>query len=189
MPHSRASTERPGDRLSKSAYVRNNSRNIIMEEGESDIPFEASTNIHKYALYITNIALGTDVDVMRQWLSRKLQADVVLKKVSREGTQWLSFGLFFNSEHENLNLKMPGLWPKGTEIYKWVENRDGHFGTRRNGNGRHNFRGGFSARGQYHQTTTNVPQNRPQGQVQPKPVANNFRYKYRDQQSLHDQYV
>ena len=154
MPHRPASTERPGNRLSKSAYVRNNSRNIIMDQGESNIPFEASTKIHKYALFVTNIALGTDVKVMKQWLSQKLQTDVVLKSMSREGAQWLSFGLFFNSEHENLNLKMPGLWPMGTEIYKWVENRDGYIGTRHNGNGRNNYRGGFSARGQNHQTTS-----------------------------------
>ena len=189
MPRRGSSTERPGNRLSKSAYVRNNSRNIIRDEGENDIPFQASTNIHKYALFITNIALGTDVNVMKQWLSRKLNADVVLKSMSREGAQCLSFGLFFNSEHENLNMKMPGLWPMGTEIYKWVENREGLFGTRRNGNGRNNSRGGFSARGQYHQTATHVAQNHPQGQGQHRPGAGNFSYKYHDQQRLHAQYV
>ena len=169
--------------------MKNNSLNIIRDERENDIPFEASANIHKYALFITNIALGTDVNVMKQWLSRKLNADVVLKSMSREGAQCFSFSLFFNSEHENLNMKMPRLWPMGTEIYKWVENREGHFGTRRNGNGRNNSRGSFSAQGQYHQTTTHVAQNHPQGQGQHRPGAMNFIYKYPDQQRLHDQYV
>ena len=42
--------------------------------------------------------------------------------LSKQGARFISVGLYCTSEREDLDLKMPGLWPKYTKIYKWKAN-------------------------------------------------------------------
>ena len=85
-------------------------------------------------------------------------------------------------------MKMPGLWLVGTEIFKWDIKRHSHTGTRRNDGQRRSYQGGVSAQGHRHTSPSNVRQNGAQ-QRQHTSTTRNYRYRYQDQQRLHDQYV
>ena len=90
---------------------------MILNDGGSEIPFTANKAIYKYEAFITNLSLNTDEDVMKAHISRTLGVDVTLKPLRRAGITYLSFGLFFSSEFDNIDLRKPGLWPIGTGIY------------------------------------------------------------------------
>ena len=108
--------------------------------------------------------------------------------MTKVGASCLSFGLFFSSEFDNLNMKMPGLWPVGTEIYKWDVNRRGYAGNRRNTGYGSNYQGSISRNGQRHHYQANRS-NRGTQQRQFSQATRDYRYRSPDQQPLHDQYV
>lgn len=127
--------------FSRSYYLRDKQqRNVVLDEGSNSIPFTAVREIHKYELFVTNVSKGTDVNIIKRHVCNMMgTTDVSIKIVSKENAKCLSFGLFFSSECDNLNVKMPGLWPKGTAIYKWSPGRD--VGTNRQSQGRVSARG------------------------------------------------
>ena len=63
------------------------------------------------------------MEVIKNHVSRKLGTNVFLTPLSKEGAPFLSFGLYCRSERDDLDFKMPNLWPDGTQIYKWRTNR------------------------------------------------------------------
>ena len=84
---------------------------------------------------------------------------------------------------------MPGLWPKGTSIYRWIPNRGGYSGNRRNNGTDRNYQGRGNAQGQGHRSPAFQGRNITQEQGQYRPAERDYRYRYPDQQRLHDQYV
>ena len=84
---------------------------------------------------------------------------------------------------------MPGLWPRGTAIYKWDHNRSGYFGNRRISGPDRNNRGSVSAQGQRQQYSVNSGQNGSQSHYQQRHTEREYRYRFPDQQRLHDQYT
>ena len=151
----RGEDEQTAGRLARSNYIKSNQkRSMILDQGSNIIPFSAVKDMHKYELFITNLSLDTDIEVMKIHISGKLGTDISIKPMRKVGAKCLSIGLFFSSEYDNLNMKMPGLWPVGTEVYKWDINRSSYSGNRRN-----HTRGSVSAHGQSHQSPGNDRQN------------------------------
>ncbi len=133
---------------------------MVLDEGGTNIPFSAIKEINKYELYVTNLSLDTDVNIIKRHVSNMLgTSDVTVKSIRKEGDSCLSCGIFFSSKYDNLDVEMPGLWPRGTTIYKWDHNRMGHYGNRRNNGPGRNNQGRSSAQGQRHQSTVNQGQN------------------------------
>ena len=153
--------------LSRSNYLRDKlQKNVVLEEGSTNIPFTAVREIHKYELFVTNVSKETDVSIIKRHVSQMLGiSDITIKIISKENAKCLSFGLFFSSDCDNLNVKMPGLWPGGTAIYKWSPGRV--VGANRQHEGR------VSAQRQRDHR---------------KPLRRDYRYNSRDQQLLHDQH-
>ena len=181
-------TEETGDRLARSNYIRNNqARNMILEQGSNNIPFTAVRKMHKYELFVTNLSSETDTATIKRHISDKLGTEVFIKPMSKVGAQCLSFGLFFSSEYDNLNMKMTGLWPVGTEIYKWDVNRSNYSGTRRNNGSGRNYQGRFSGNRNRNNSSANARSGAQQGQY--SQGTSGYRYRYADQQRLHDQHL
>ena len=181
-------TEETGDRLARSNYIRNNqARNMILEQGSNNIPFTAVRKMHKYELFVTNLSSATDTATIKRHISDKLGTEVFIKPMSKVGAQCLSFGLFFSSEYDNLNMKMTGLWPVGTEIYKWDVSRSNYSGTRRNNGSGRNYQGRFSGHRKRNNSSANARSGAQQGQY--SQGTSGYRYRYADQQRLHDQHL
>ena len=95
-------------------------RNVILDDSEEEIPFSAIRDMYKYEAFVTNIHPDADLNEIKGHIARKLDInDIYIKPMSRTGAPYLSFGLFCKSQRGDLNLKMRGLWPKYTKIYKW----------------------------------------------------------------------
>ena len=155
---------------------------MVLDQGNVNIPFSAVKEINKYELYVTNLSLDTDLNVIKRHLRDKLKTEVFLKPFKKEGALCLSLGVFFSSEFDNLDIKSPSLWPYGTAIYRWDANR------RSIGNGR-NQPGSVSAQGNGHPSSVNPRQNSSQYQNKQRPYNGGYKYRFPDQQRLHDQYV
>ena len=170
--------------------MRNSNRhNLVLDEGNNNIPFSAVKEIYKYELFVTNLSLHTDLNVIKSHLRDVLNTEVILKPFRKEGAICLSLGLFFSSEFNNLDMKMPGIWPKGTAIYKWDANRSTYHGNQHNNRTGRNQQGSVSAQGNGNGSSVTPRQNSSQYQNNQRPNNGGFRYKYPDQQRLHDQYV
>ena len=102
-------------------YLRKKQKkNIIIDDGDEDIPFSAKRELYSYEAFISNIDPFTEIEDIKRHLKRKLRTDeVYLKPMSKSDADYLSFGVFCRSTRDNLDLRMPGLWPRGTRIYKW----------------------------------------------------------------------
>ena len=162
---------------------------MVLDEGNNNIPFSAVKEIHKYELYVTNLSLHTDLNVIKSHLRDKLNTEVFLKPFRKEGAVCLSIGVFFSSEFDNLDIKSPSLWPFGTAVYKWDANRSTHHGNHRSSGTGRNQTGSVSAQGNGHRSSVNPRQNSSQHQNNQRPYNGGFRYRYPDQQRLHDQHV
>ena len=154
---------------------------MILEQGSNNIPFTAVRKMHKYELFVTNSSGETDTATIKRHISDNFQP------MSKVGAQCLSFGLFFSSEYDNLNMKMTGLWPVGTEICKWDVNRSNYSGNRRNNGSGRNYQGGFSGHRNLNNSSANSRSGAQQGQY--SQGTSGYRYRYADQQRLHDQHL
>ena len=161
----------------------------MLDEGSTNIPFSAVKEINRYELFVTNLSLHTDLNVIKNHLCGILNTEVFLKPFRKEGAKCLSLGVFFSSEYDNLDLKMPGIWPIGTAVYKWDANRNTYAGNRRyNGTGR-NQPGSVSVQGYRHRSAELPSQSSSHSQNNQRPYNRGYNYRYPDQQLLHDQYV
>ena len=107
-------------RKNASFLIKQNRQNVILDEGNRNIPFSAIKELHKYEVFVTNILPTTDLEHIKRHLSSMLHTrDIVLKPMSKNNASSLSFGLFCRSDRDDLNFKLPGLWPAGTGVYKW----------------------------------------------------------------------
>ena len=159
-------------------YLRKKQKkNIIIDDGDEDIPFTAKRELYRYEAFISNIDPFTDIEDIKGHLKRKLRTDeVYLKPMSKSDADYLSFGVFCRSTRDNLDLRMPGLWPRGTRIYKWNSKaRIGRVNNHMTGNLTHHTARGSRRSSQHGSTHRNNS-------------ANNYRYRYPDQQRLHDQH-
>ena len=127
------------------------------DDGGESIPFSAIRETYEYKAFVTHIRPGTDMEVIKRHISTKLRANVTLIPVSKPGAQILSFGVYFMSERNDLDLKMPGLWPKFARIFKWKANSRGRSGNhsraraRQDLNGHNSTLAGTQAHGQRRQ--------------------------------------
>ena len=163
-------------------YLRKKQKkNIIIDDGDEDIPFSAKREIYSYEAFISNIDPFTDIEDIKGHLKRKLRTDeVYLKPMSKSDADYLSFGVFCRSPSDNLDLRMPGLWPRGTRIYKWNSKaRVGRVNNHMTGNLTHHSARGSRRSSQHGSSHRQRHQNN---------TANNYRYRYPDQQRLHDQH-
>ena len=145
---------------------------MIVEEGDEVIPFSAMRELCIYEVFVTNIAPGQNIDNIKNHLKRKLCTDnISIKIMTKNDAPSISFGLFVRSESDTLNFRMPGLFPKGTGVYKWnTRAGEGRVPTRP---ARYHDR---STRGNNHNGQSNS-------------AVSSYSYPYPDQQRLHDQNV
>ena len=163
-------------------YLRKKQRkNVIIDDGNEDIPFSAVRELYSYEAFVTDIDPISDIDQIKDHLKRKLGTnEVFLRPMNRPDATYLSFGVFCRSSRNNLDLRMPGLWPRGTRIFKWnSKGRGGRVGNQASGRQNHHSTHGRQRnhnRSSYRQDQRNNS-------------ANNYRFRYPDQQRLHDQHV
>ena len=163
-------------------YLRKKQKkNIILDDGDEDIPFSAKRELYSYEAYITNIDPLANIEDIKGHLKRKLCTDeVYLKPLSKTDADYLSFGIFCRSRRDNLDLRMHGLWPRGTRIYKWnPKARVGRVDNYAAGNSTHHPACGS------HRSSQNRSSYRQRHHYNSE---NNYRYRYPDQQRLHDQH-
>ena len=151
-------------------------RNVILDDGNEEIPFSAAKDLYKYEAFVANIDKRTNLTAIKNHAARKLQtSEIFLKPMSKPDASYISFGFFCKSERDDLDLKMRGLWPKGTRIYKWNSKaRDTGASSRVTGP---NIRG--SAGGNHGSRFSNAQYNSPEG----------YRLPSAEQRRLHNQHV
>ena len=142
--------QRNGDRRSKrtSYLIKKQKQNVILDDGDGDIPFSAMKEQYKYAAFVTKINPNADIERIRSHVTRLLTAhdtsvrDISIKPKTLPGSSWLSFGLFCKSDKDDIDLRMTGLWPKGTKVDKWkskgADSRTGHSGAQYNRGSQYN---------------------------------------------------
>ena len=92
----------------------------VEEEGGAGIPFSALRELFRYKAYVTNLSPNTNIETIGRHINSKLEVNTRIKTVSPSGAPHLSLILMFTSESDTLDLKMTGLWPKGTIIEKCI---------------------------------------------------------------------
>ena len=160
-------------------------RNIILDEDDGSIPFSATKDLFKYEMFVTSISRDSKVEDIKSHLITKLGTDdISIKPMSKYTASYLSFGVFCRSEKKDLDLKMPGLWPKGTRIYKWNSKAGDTRITNRvhSSQSQERSRGSNGGRGSYYR------QDYHGNDVQRNDYKDNYRYRYPDQQRLNNQY-
>ena len=160
-------------------------KNIILDEDDGSIPFSAIRDLYKYELFVTSIGRDAKVEDIKSHLIKMLHTnDISIKPMSKSTASYLSFGVFCRSESKDLNFKMPGLWPKGTKIYKW----NSKAGDTRVVNRVHSSQGQARSRGQNGVRGSHYSQGYHGNEVQSNDYKDNYRYRYPDQQRLNDQH-
>ena len=102
--------------------MKRKKRNLIQDEGNEPIPFSAIRETNEYKAFVTHIHPDTDMNLIKRHISAKLGTNVTLTPLSKQGASVLSFAVYCRSERDDLDLKMPGLWPLDTLVYKWRSN-------------------------------------------------------------------
>ena len=161
-------------------------KNIILNEGDEEIPFTATREFFKYELFVTNISPDARIEEIKSHLAKKLGTDdIFLKPMSKSAAPYLSLGVFCRSQRNDLDFWMPGLWPKNTMIYKW--NSKGS--DTRGSNQGVSYQGHSRYRGSPRVSNRSQPQGYQDNDSRRSNAANGYRYRTSDQQRLHDQYV
>ena len=99
--------------------IKKNKRAYIQDEGEEDIPFSAIQETFRFKAFISKLSPNDDIGLINRHINRKLGVNANLKVVSKTGAPALSIILDCTTNTDSLNLRMPGLWPKGTCLVKW----------------------------------------------------------------------
>ena len=162
-------------------HIKKQRKNVIIDDGDEDIPFSAVRELYSYEAFVTDIDPISNIEEIKEHLKRKLGTnEVFLRPMSRSDATYLSFGVFCRSSRNNLDLRMPGLWPRNTRIYKW--NSKGRAGRVSNpSNGRQIYHSSHGRQRSHNRSSYR--------QNQRNRSANNYRYRYPDQQRLHNQHV
>ena len=100
--------------------MKNSKQVTVEEEGGAGIPFSALKDIFKYRASVTNLCPNTNVETIKNHINSKLRVNALVKSVSPVGAPYLSLILLFTSESDTLDLRMTGLWPKGTVIKQCI---------------------------------------------------------------------
>ena len=176
-----------GRGLLNSPFLRKKQkRNIILDEGEGNIPFSATKEFFKYEVFVTNLNTNSNINAIKDHLVTKLGTDdIFIKKISKPYASYLSLGVFCRSERSDIDFRLPGLWPRGTMIYKWnskggetrASNRAGSY------QGQTRSHGSRGAGGNYHNQGPHFYNGRHSNS------ATDYKYRTSEQQRLHDQNV
>ena len=161
-------------------------KNIILDQGDEDIPFTATREFFKYELFVTNLSSEAKIEDIKSHLAKKLGTDdIFLKPMSKSAAPYLSLGVFCRSQRNDLDFRMPGLWPRNTMIYKWNskggDTRGSNLGVSYQGHSR--YRGSPRASNRSHLQGYQDYDGRRNN------AANGYIYRTSDHQRLHDQYV
>ena len=99
---------------------RKQRKNIILNEGDEEIPFTATREFFKYELFVTNLSADADIEKIKSHLVKMLKTDdIFIKCMSNPSAPYLSVGVFCRSQRNDLDFRIPGLWQRNTMIYKW----------------------------------------------------------------------
>ena len=172
-------------RHKKSEFLVKNTRQVtVEEEGGAGIPFSALREHFRYKAFVTNLCPNTNIETIGRHIDSILQVNCTIKTVSPLGAPHLSLILMFTSESDTLDLKMTGLWPKGTIIEKCIPlNQRGKNGRRSNH--------GTMSREHYHQGPSNLQGSGPRSQANSsrnQEVNNSYVHATPDQIRLHQQW-
>ena len=101
-------------------FIVKNTRLVAAEDtGDEDIPFSALREMYKYKAHVTNLSPSVAIDTISSHISSKLGVKANIRIVSRLGARALSLFVMFSSDSDTLDLRMAGLWPRGTLVSKW----------------------------------------------------------------------
>ena len=154
-------------------------KNIILDQGDEDIPFTATREFFKYELFVTNLSSEAKIEDIKSHLSKKLGTDdIFLKPMSKSAAPYLSLGVFCRSQRNDLDFRMPGLWPRNTMIYKW--NSKG--GDTRGSNLGVSYQGHSRYRGSPRASNRSHLQGYQDNDGRRSNAANGYRYRTSDQQ-------
>ena len=96
--------------------MRNKKQVTEEVEGGPGIPFSALREKFRYKAYITNLSPNSNIESIKSHIDLKLGVNAAIKIVSPTDALYLSVILMFSSEDNTLDLRMAGLWPKGTVV-------------------------------------------------------------------------
>ena len=99
--------------------MKKNKNAIVLKEGDVGIPFTAVRESYRYRAFVTRLSPDCNIEIMNRHIDTKLNVNATVKVVSKPGSPVLSIVLYFTSESDSLDLKMRGLWPKGTGVFKY----------------------------------------------------------------------
>ena len=165
--------------------IKKNKRAYIQDEGEDDIPFSAIQETFRFKAFISKISPNDDIGLINRHINRKLGVNANLKVVSQPGAPALSIILDCTTNTDSLNLRMPGLWPKGTCIVKWRPPPSFNNNPRQGVNGTGQA-SGQNQHGRYGQQF-NVNSNR-SSTPQNVDLGSNYVHRYPDQRRLNQQW-
>ena len=161
-------------------------KNIILNEEDEEIPFTATREFFKYELFVTNLSPDARIEEIKSHLAKKLGTeDIFIKPMSKREAPYLSMGVFCRSQRNDLDFRMPGLWPRNTMIYKW--NSKG--GDTRGSNQGVSYQGHSRYRGSPRASNRSHLQGYQDNDGRRNNAANGYIYRTSEQQRLHDQYV
>ena len=165
--------------------IKKNKRAYIRDEGGEDIPFSAIQETFRFKAFISKISPNEDIGLINSHINRKLGVNANLKVVSQPGAPALSIILDCTTNTDSLNLRMPGLWPKGTCIVKWRPPPSFNHNPRQAANGTgqasgQNQHGRYGRQYNVNSNRSSTPQN--------VDVGSNYVHRYPDQQRLNQQW-
>ena len=96
--------------------VKNAKQVSVSMDGDANIPFAALKESFRYKAFVTNLSPSCSVDAIKGHVNSKLGVNAVIKPVSPAGAPYLSLILLCTSESDKLDLRMAGLWLRGTIV-------------------------------------------------------------------------
>ena len=159
-------------------------------DGDANIPFAALKESFRYQAFVTNLSPSCSVDAIKGHVNSKLGVNAVIKPVSPAGAPYLSLILLCTSESDKLDLRMDGLWPRGTIVRQCKPPKK----KKRNGNtnnGESSSGEQMQGKEQSHQVPVNCHRNDHSGRsvsTENQVTGKDFIHSNQDQQRLHNQW-
>ena len=141
--------------------------------------------IRSFKAFVSKLSPNSDLDSINRHINSILRVNAHLKVVSQPGAPALSIILDCTTNTDSLDLRMPGLWPKGTCLVKWRPPPS------YNNNHRHGVNGTGQARGQnqHGQYSRQISVNRNRSLTpQNLDLGRNYVHPYPDQRLMNQQW-
>ena len=160
-------------------FIVRNKKQVTEEvEGGHGIPFSALKEKFRYKAYITNLSPNSNIESIKRHIDLKLGVYTSIKTVSPTDASYLSVILMFTSEESTLDLRMAGLWPKGTVVLECKPPKH----RKKNNRTNHSSTSGYNNQQRHGQNSRSTsPRN--------QDARNRFPYGSQNRQHLREQWI